>query len=144
MGLITRNPVFGVFDKASFKPLSSATATSSKKLNFTCSKFTYNAFQNANYKSADQTAWMRRLSAPVLFAYPQRQVFSRRGPDNRTYPLPILITVHSNICFGCIKEMSPFTRPKVMFNWEKNNKSYFWDYIFYVNLPIIQTTGNSR
>ena len=29
--------------------------------NFTCSKFTYDSFQNANNKGADQTAPMRRL-----------------------------------------------------------------------------------
>ena len=43
--------------------------------NFTWSKFTFNTFQNANNKGADQTARMH-----VLFANPWRQVSSRRGP----------------------------------------------------------------
>ena len=32
-----------------------------ENLNFTCIKFTYNTFQRANAKGADQTAQMRRL-----------------------------------------------------------------------------------
>ena len=38
-------PVFGVSDKSRLKPVSSATETSRKNWNFTCSKFGYESFQ---------------------------------------------------------------------------------------------------
>ena len=45
--------------------------------NFTCSKFTYDIFQKANLiRLCGCSGW----SAPVLFANPRRQVFSRQGP----------------------------------------------------------------
>ena len=43
--------------------------------------FTYDAFQKANNKDADQTVQMRGLVSPVLFANLRRQVFSRLGPN---------------------------------------------------------------
>ena len=48
-----------------------------RQLKFARSKSRYDTFQLANNKGADQTGW----SAPVLFANPWRQVFSRRGPN---------------------------------------------------------------
>ena len=56
MGLVVRKPVFGVSDKASFKPVFSAIETS-----YTCSKIIYDVFQKANNKGADQTAQMRAI-----------------------------------------------------------------------------------
>ena len=43
--------------------------------------FTYDAFQKANNKDADQTVQMRGLVSPVLFAKLRRQVFSQLGPN---------------------------------------------------------------
>ena len=82
MGLIPRKPVYGVSNKASFKPVSSATETS-LKLNFTGTKFTYDTFQKANNKGTDQSALMRRLVCVVC--KPRRQVFLRCGPNARWY-----------------------------------------------------------
>ena len=42
--------------------------------------FTYDTFQKANNKCADQTARMRRLVCDCVLTNPRRQVFSRRGP----------------------------------------------------------------
>ena len=52
MGFVARKPVFGVSDKASFKPVSSATEIT---------KFTYDTFQKVNIKGADQSGQMHRL-----------------------------------------------------------------------------------
>ena len=60
LGLVARIPVFGVSDKAIFKQ-STPLQRLARKLNFTCSKFTYGAFQKANNKDVDQAAGMRRL-----------------------------------------------------------------------------------
>ena len=81
MGLVARKPSFGVPDQASFKPVFSATETKLDNWNFTCSKFTYYAFQKANNKGAEHTAQMCRLvCACVVCKPPRRQVFPRRGP----------------------------------------------------------------
>ena len=48
--------------------------------NFTCAKFTYDTFQIANNKALIRLRGCAGWSAPVLFANPRRQVFSRRGP----------------------------------------------------------------
>ena len=71
--LVVWKPVHGVSNKASFKPVSSATETSRgfwqsefqtsllsyrdqlENGNFTCSKFTYKTFRKANNIGADQT-----------------------------------------------------------------------------------------
>ena len=61
MGLDVTKPVFGVSDKASFKPVSSAIETS-KKIEISPVASLHNGtFQKANNKGADQTAPMRRL-----------------------------------------------------------------------------------
>ena len=46
--------------------------------NFTCSKFSYDTFQKANNKGADQTAWMCRLVCTCVVRKPPRK--PRRGP----------------------------------------------------------------
>ena len=58
LGLVARASVFGVqSDQAMPKPACSATETTVEKINFAWSKFRY-AFQYANNKGADPTAWM--------------------------------------------------------------------------------------
>ena len=79
MGLIPRKPVFGVSNKASFKSVSSATETS-LKLNFTGTKFTYDTFQKANNKGADQSARMRRLVCACVVCEPQKTGFLKLWP----------------------------------------------------------------
>ena len=80
MGLVARKPVFGVSDIASFKPVSTATETSYKteiplvaSLNMVLSK---TRITKALIRLRGCAGW----SAPVLFANPRKQVFSRRGP----------------------------------------------------------------
>ena len=80
MGLIARKPVFGVSVKTSFKPVSSATETSYKieispvaRLNMVLSK---KRITKALIRLRGCAGW----SAPVLFANPRNQAFSRRGP----------------------------------------------------------------
>ena len=71
-------PIFRVSDKACFKPISSATETSSKIEISHVASLHYDTFQKANNKGADQcgcACW----SGPVLFTNPLRQVFSRRS-----------------------------------------------------------------
>ena len=80
MGLVGKKPVFGVSDKASFKPVSSATESSFKNSNFTCSKSTYDTFQIANNKGADQTAPMRRLVCAFLVRKPLKTGFVASRP----------------------------------------------------------------
>ena len=48
--------------------------------NFACSKPTYDTFQKANNKGADQTAPMRRLVCIHVIRKLLKQVFSRGGP----------------------------------------------------------------
>ena len=81
MGLVARKPVFGVSEKANFKPVSSATETSYKNQNLACSKFRDDTFQNANNKGADQSARMRRLVWVFVVRKQPKTVFSRRGPN---------------------------------------------------------------
>ena len=81
MGLVARKPVFGVSDKASFKPVSSATETS-KKIDI--SPVANNHMLLSKKRTTKALIRLRGCagwSAPVLFATPRRQVFSRRGPD---------------------------------------------------------------
>ena len=80
MGLAATKRVYGVSDKVRFKPACSATETSKK-------------YENLLVESLDMIHSKKRLtkalirlrrcagwSAPVLFANPRRQVFSRQGP----------------------------------------------------------------
>ena len=48
--------------------------------NVTLGKFTYETYQKANNKGADQSARMRRLVCVCVVRNPRRQVFSRCGP----------------------------------------------------------------
>ena len=81
LGLVARKPVFGVSDKASFKPVSSAIETS-KKIDISLE-----ASLDTKLGNKRKTKALIRLrvcagwSAPLLFANPRRQVFSRRGPS---------------------------------------------------------------
>ena len=82
MGLGATKSVFEVSDRASFKPVSTATETSYKiEISPVASLDMIDTFQKANNKGADQIARMQGWSAPVLFKNPRRQVFSRQGPN---------------------------------------------------------------
>ena len=80
MGLVAGKPVFGVSDKASFKPVSSATVTSQKiEISLVASLdmiLSNKRITKALIRLRGRAGW----SAPVLFANPRRQVFSCRGP----------------------------------------------------------------
>ena len=87
MGLIARKPgpAFVIFDKASFKPVSSATETCHKieispvpSLHIIISK---KQITKALISLRGCASW----SAPVLFANLRRQVFLRCGPYIRTF-----------------------------------------------------------
>ena len=80
MGLDATKPVFGVFDKAKIKPVTPATETS-KKIEFSLVasldiKLSKKRITKALINLRGCAGW----SASLLFANPQRQVFSRRGP----------------------------------------------------------------
>ena len=82
LGRDVRKPVFGVYDKVRFKPVSSSTETIKKieispvaSLNMIFSK---KRITEALIRLRGCADW----SVPVLFANPQRQVFSRRGPSS--------------------------------------------------------------
>ena len=47
--------------------------------NNACSKYSYGAFQKANYKGAEQSARMRRLVCTFVVRKSRRHVFWRRG-----------------------------------------------------------------
>ena len=85
MGLVARKPVFGVSDKVRFKPVCLATETSKKiEISPVASlhmKFSKKRITKALIRLRGCAGW----SAPVLFANPRRQVFSRRGPIMRQY-----------------------------------------------------------
>ena len=80
MGLDATKPVFGVSDKASYKPVSSSTVTS-KNI-----EISLEASLDMILSTKRITKALIRLrgcagwSAPVLFATPRRPGFSRRGP----------------------------------------------------------------
>ena len=92
MGLEATKPVFGIYNKASFNPVYSATETS-KKI-----EISHEASFHIILSKKRITKAMVRLrrcagwSALVLFANPRRQVFFSRGPYN-------LISKHSLISF---------------------------------------------
>ena len=48
--------------------------------NFACSKIWYDTFQKANNKSADQTAWMRRLVCAFVVRKPPKTGFLKSRP----------------------------------------------------------------
>ena len=74
MGLVSAKPVFGVSDKVIFKPACSAAETSQKN------EISLRASLDMVLSKTRITKALIRLSVPVLFANPRRQVFSRRGP----------------------------------------------------------------
>ena len=82
MDLVARKPVFGVSDKARLKPVSSATESSQKivislvaSLDIILSR---KGITLGLISLREGPGW----SAPLLFANPRRQVFSRRGPNS--------------------------------------------------------------
>ena len=79
MGLVARKPVFGVSNKASFKPFSSATETSQKIEISPVASLHMIRFKKRITKALIRLRGCAGWSAPVLFANP-RQVYSRRGP----------------------------------------------------------------
>ena len=63
--------------------------------NFTRSKFTYETFQKANNKGADQTAWMRRLvCACVIRTPPPEDRFSRDEAQTINYIIYVVKGQH--------------------------------------------------
>ena len=96
MGLVVRKPVFRVSDKASFKPVSSATETSWKiEISPVASLHMILSIMRIT-KALIRLRGCAGWSAPVLFAKPRRQVFSRRGPI--ITPTEIGIKTHL-VCF---------------------------------------------
>ena len=79
MGLVARKPVFGVSNKASFKPAHSATETS-LKVETASTKSRSDTFQKANNKGADQTARMRRLVCACVVRKPPKIGFLTTRP----------------------------------------------------------------
>ena len=80
MGCVATKPVFGVSDKASFKPVSSATETSYKiEISLVGSLHTVLSKKRIT-KALIRLRGCAGWSAPLLFANHQRQVFSGRGP----------------------------------------------------------------
>ena len=76
MGLVVRKPVFGVSNKASFKPVSSATETEIIHVASLDIIFSKKQITKALIRLRRCAAW----SAPVLFTTPRRRVFSSLGP----------------------------------------------------------------
>ena len=71
LALVARKPVFGVV------------ISYLENLNFTCSKFTYETFQKANNKGADQTARISSLVFACVIRKPLKTGFlaTRRKTD---------------------------------------------------------------
>ena len=80
MGLVATKPVFGVSDKARFKPVSSPTVTTFKiEISLVASLdmiFSDERITKALIRLRGCAGW----SAPLLIVYHRRQVFSHRGP----------------------------------------------------------------
>ena len=76
MGLVVRNPFFGVFGHAQTSPLTYRDWLES--LNFAMGKLIYCPFQQVNNKDADQTetAQMCRLVCTFVVCMQQSQIFS--------------------------------------------------------------------
>ena len=82
MGLDATKPVFGVSDKASFKPVSSATVTS-YKIEISPAASLYMVLSKKRItKALIRLRGCAGWSAPVLFANTRKQVFSCRGPHH--------------------------------------------------------------
>ena len=81
MGLVARKPVFGVSDKASLKQVSSATEISLKIEISPVASLHIILSKTRTTKALIRLRGCAGWSAPVLFANPRRQVFSRRGPN---------------------------------------------------------------
>ena len=93
MGRVVTKPVFGVPDKARLKPVSSATETSWKIEISPIASLHMILFIKRITKALIRLRGCAGWSAPVLFANPRRQVFSRRGPYNSAHE--ILASSHS-------------------------------------------------
>ena len=95
MGLVVTKHVFGVTDKASFKPVSSATETS-KKIEISPISRLHMILSNKRItKVLISLRGCAGWSAPVLFANPRRKVFSRRGPYVTILTLLLPVTTFS-------------------------------------------------
>ena len=81
MSLVARKPVFGVSDKARLKPVSSATETSWKNEISLVASLDIELHKTRITKVLIRLRGCAGWSAPVLFANPRRQVFSRQGPN---------------------------------------------------------------
>ena len=76
MGLTMTKPVFGVSDKVSFKPVSSATEISRK-----VEVSPVASLHMILFKGADQTAWMCRLVCACVVCKPLKTGFlASKGP----------------------------------------------------------------
>ena len=80
MGLVARKPVFGVSDKARLKAATSATETSYKTEISLVASLDMILFKKRITKALIRLQGCAGWSAPLLFANPRRQVFSRQGP----------------------------------------------------------------
>ena len=104
MGLIARKPVLGVSDKASFKPVSSATVTSLRIEISPVPSLHYDTFQKANNKGADQSAQMCRLVCACVVRKPPKTGFLALRPiSDRVCTL-------NGLCYGCTYKgcLNPF------------------------------------
>ena len=80
LGRVVTKPVFGVPDKARLNPVSSATETSWKiEMSPVASLHMILSIKRIT-KALIRLRGCAGWSAPVMFANPRRQVFSRRGP----------------------------------------------------------------
>ena len=98
MGCDTRKSVFGIFNRARFKPVSSASETT-KKIEIPCvASLHIKPSKKRITKALISLCGWAGWSAPVLFANLRRQVFSRRGPYD---------VVPGSILMPCIKMDKP-------------------------------------
>ena len=91
LGREVRKPVFGVSHKVRFQPACSATGTSWKILISLVARFDMVLSKKPITKALIRLRGYAGWSAPLLFAYSRRQVFSWRGPSN-PYILPIPVS----------------------------------------------------
>ena len=73
--------------------------------NFTCSKFTYDTFQKANNKGADQTARMRRLVCACVVRKPPNTGFLASRPKTLSMFEKQVSRILSNYWFFKIKSL---------------------------------------
>ena len=83
MGPAARKPAFGFSAEASFKPVSSATETSQKIEISSVASVHMILSKKRITKALIRLRGCAGWSVPVLFANPQRQVFSHRGTYNK-------------------------------------------------------------